>query len=289
MFIYLQRLNATTFTSSSSYTESMQRGLTVQRGGLIPLPTCRQSSWRSISMLCLRKKLSTMAAITDPNSPEIANYRIPETKSTPAMVERTVYKDDWFGRLAIHHLSSSIAAITEVKIKEKGYDGLVEAASVVARRKDSEEQQEIVAEALKKAFPADMMNMLKALLPPSKFSREFFAIFTTIFFSWLVGPCEVRESDFQGKREKNVVYIPKCRFLEATNCVGMCTNLCKLPSQKFINTSLGMPTNMVPNFEDKSCEIIFGQHPLADDPALKHPCNGTSCIAKQKHRVGYSS
>ncbi|KAH0466598.1 hypothetical protein IEQ34_003836 [Dendrobium chrysotoxum] len=137
----------------------MQRGLFVQRGGLIPLPTCRQSSWCSTSMRCLRKKRLTMAAITDPNCPEIANCRIPDTKSKPAMVERTVYKDDWFGRLAIHHLSSSIAAITEVKIKEKGYDGLVEAASVVARRKDGEEQQEIVAEALKKAFPADMMNM----------------------------------------------------------------------------------------------------------------------------------
>ncbi|KAK8959238.1 hypothetical protein KSP40_PGU017556 [Platanthera guangdongensis] len=55
----------------------------------------------------------------------------------------------------------------------------------------------------------------------------------------------------------------------------MCTNLCKIPSQKFINNSLGMPTNMIPNFEDKSCEIIFGQHPLADDPALKQPCYRT--------------
>ncbi|KAL0906958.1 hypothetical protein M5K25_025493 [Dendrobium thyrsiflorum] len=68
-----------------------------------------------------------------------------------------------------------------------------------------------------------------------------------------------------------------CRFLEATNCVGMCTNLCKLPSQKFINKSLGMPTNMIPNFEDKSCEIIFGQLPPADDPALKQPCYHNSC------------
>lgn len=37
------------------------------------------------------------------------------------------------------------------------------------------------------------------------------------------------------------------RFLEGTNCVGMCTNLCKMPSQTFIKQSLGMPINMVPS------------------------------------------
>lgn len=37
------------------------------------------------------------------------------------------------------------------------------------------------------------------------------------------------------------------RFLEETNCVGMCINLCKMPSQSFIKDSLGMPVNMVPS------------------------------------------
>lgn len=35
---------------------------------------------------------------------------------------------------------------------------------------------------------------IRALLPQSKFTREFFAVFTTIFFAWLVGPCEVSYS-----------------------------------------------------------------------------------------------
>ncbi|XP_019704779.2 beta-carotene isomerase D27, chloroplastic [Elaeis guineensis] len=74
--------------------------------------------------------------------------------------------------------------------------------------------------------------------------------------------------------EKNVVCIPKCRFLESTNCVGMCTNLCKIPTQRFIKDSLGMPINMVPNFEDMSCEMIFGQHPPADDPTLSNLASG---------------
>ncbi|XP_028554502.1 beta-carotene isomerase D27, chloroplastic [Dendrobium catenatum] len=217
-------------------------------------------------------------------APENCQLQNPRNKiNRRRMAERTVYKDDCV-----------LADLPPVKIqtayRQYFNDGLpavsVTGVRLINRREAS------FGSRITSSIPTKLCEsllQLKALLPPSKFSREFFAIFTTVFFSWLVGPCEVRESDFQGKREKNVVYIPKCRFLDATNCVGMCTNLCKLPSQKFINTSLGMPTNMVPNFEDKSCEIIFGQHPLADDPALKHPCNGTSCIAKQKHRVGYSS
>lgn len=38
-----------------------------------------------------------------------------------------------------------------------------------------------------------------------------------------------------------------CRFLEEANCVGMCINLCKLPTQSFIKDSLGMSVNMVPS------------------------------------------
>jgi hypothetical protein len=38
-----------------------------------------------------------------------------------------------------------------------------------------------------------------------------------------------------------------CRVLEQTNCVGICINLCKMPSQTFIKDSFGMPLNMVPS------------------------------------------
>ncbi|KAH7517282.1 hypothetical protein FEM48_Zijuj09G0047000 [Ziziphus jujuba var. spinosa] len=79
-------------------------------------------------------------------------------------------------------------------------------------------------------------------------------------------------------------------FLEQTNCVGMCNNLCKIPSQTFIKESLGMPVYMVPNFEDMSCEMIFGQEAPAskDDPALNQPCYKL-CKAKQRHNTKCSS
>jgi beta-carotene isomerase len=38
---------------------------------------------------------------------------------------------------------------------------------------------------------APVWMQIKVMMPPSRFSREYFAAFTTIFFPWLVGPCEV--------------------------------------------------------------------------------------------------
>ncbi|KMZ56501.1 hypothetical protein ZOSMA_94G00250 [Zostera marina] len=102
---------------------------------------------------------------------------------------------------------------------------------------------------------------------------------------------KVRDSELHGRREKNVVYIKKCRYLEATNCAGMCINLCKMPTQKFIREELGIPIHMVPNFENMSCEMIFGQIPPdeGDDPAVNQPCYLTLCKAKKMHRVDCSS
>ncbi|KAI3449701.1 hypothetical protein Pfo_006366 [Paulownia fortunei] len=205
--------------------------------------------------------------------------------TSSAHESKNVYSDNWFDRLAINHLSHSLQASTGLRSKKSGYDGLVEAATMASRRFTPIQQSQVVIQTLETAFPRPILSLIKTLLPPSKFAREYFAVFTTVFFSWLVGPCQVRESEFEGRREKNVVHIPKCRFLEGTNCVGMCTNLCKMPSQAFIKESLGMPINMVPNFDDMSCEMIFGQEPPPQslDPAFTQPCY-KQCKATQRHQ-----
>ncbi|KAK7260781.1 hypothetical protein RIF29_27079 [Crotalaria pallida] len=185
-----------------------------------------------------------------------------------------VYKDSWFDHLAINHLSKSVQAASGLSNSKSGYESLVEAATVASKKFSPIEIQQVVIQALEIAFPRPILLLIRTLLPPSKFAREYFAVFTTLFFAWLVGPSEVRESEINGRKENNVVHIKKCRFLEETNCVGLCINLCKMPSQSFVKDSLGMPLNMVPNFDDMSCEMIFGQEPPAstDDPALKQPC-----------------
>ncbi|XLS81052.1 hypothetical protein HN51_046883, partial [Arachis hypogaea] len=124
--------------------------------------------------------------------------------------ETNVYKDNWFDHLAINHLSKSVQASTGHSNGKSGYESLVEAAMVAYKEFDSNEQKEVIIQALDRAFPRPILMLIRTMLPPSKFAREYFAAFTTLFFAWLVGPSEVRESEINGRREKNVVHIKKC-------------------------------------------------------------------------------
>ena len=227
---------------------------------------------------------SIVSVLTTPA--DILNIEVDKRSIRPADAEeqRSAYNDNWFDKLAIDYLSQNVQAASGLRNSKSGFKSLVDAASAASRNFSPEKQREIVIQALQSAFPRPILSLIKALLPESKFAREYFAAFTTIFFVWLVGPCEVRESEFNGSKEKNVVHIPKCRFLEETKCVGMCINMCKMPSQSFIKDSLGMPVNMVPNFDDMSCQMIFGEEPpeLLNDPALKQPCFKL-CKVKQRH------
>ncbi|KAK4801764.1 hypothetical protein SAY86_022251 [Trapa natans] len=196
----------------------------------------------------------------------------------------TGYQDSWFHLLATNHLSQSVQFASGIRNKKRGYENLVEAATAVYKNYNPILQRELVILALQRAFPRPILALIRTVMPNSRFTREFFAAFTTVFFAWLVGACEVKESEVNGRRERNVVNIKKCRFLEESNCVGMCLNLCKVPSQTFIKDFLGMPVNMVPNFDDMSCEMVFGEEPLKpeDDPAFKQSCF-KQCKVKQKH------
>ncbi|KAG5567527.1 hypothetical protein RHGRI_002912 [Rhododendron griersonianum] len=238
--------------------------------------------------------LSIVSVLTQPVNDQVGKL----SSSKP------VYKDNFFELVAINYISKIVQASTGslpsfscimsnttshtgccfrlmsfsewFTNNKSGYDSFVEAATGLWSNFNPVQQHEIVAKTLDKAIPRPILAMASSstLLPDSKFTRELFAVFTTLCFAWLIGPNEVRESELDGRRERSVVHIKKCRFLEESNCVGMCINLCKMPSQKFMKDALGVPVIMVPNFDDMSCEMVFGQEPpaTADDPAFKEPC-----------------
>ena len=56
--------------------------------------------------------------------------------------------------------------------------------------------------------------------------------------------------------------------------MGSCVNMCKMPTQTFFTEDFGLPLTMKPNFDDLSCEMIFGQlpPPLEQDEAYLQPC-----------------
>ncbi|CAA2979022.1 Hypothetical predicted protein [Olea europaea subsp. europaea] len=89
----------------------------------------------------------------------------------------------------------------------------------------------------------------------------------------------------------------------------MCINMCKIPTQDFFTNEFGLPLTMTPStltqhincdfrsstlyaylllhchkciladFEDMSCEMVYGQVPpsFEEDPASKQPCYADIC------------
>ncbi|GAB2282317.1 Beta-carotene isomerase d27 [Dionaea muscipula] len=195
----------------------------------------------------------------------------------------SVYNDTWFDQLAIHHCSHVIQDLAGIKVKEQGYEGFVEACRAVYKSLNAVQQREFSLKTLYKAYPPQIFYLIRVMAKRLDLSSEMLAAVVSLCCGWLVGPSEVRGSELGGTREKNVIYVKKCRFLENSNCVGMCINQCKFPTQIFLKDALGMPVNMIPNFEDMSCEIRFGEEPPApdDDPALKQPCYKLCKISKR--------
>ncbi|CAN8295820.1 unnamed protein product [Cochlearia groenlandica] len=209
------------------------------------------------------------------SSKPVYTTELKTAKIEPLKQKNASNEDSFLSKIAINYLSKTLQDTAgSNNSRRTGYDSLVDTATRVASNLNSTQQHELVLVALDKALPKLLLSTIKMLLPPSKLSRELFALFTTIFFAWLVGPSQVMETEVNGNKEKSVVFIEKCRFLEQTKCVGMCTHLCKIPSQIFIKDSLGMPIYMMPDFDDLSCKMMFGEDPpeIKDDPVMKQPC-----------------
>ncbi|KAG8046337.1 hypothetical protein GUJ93_ZPchr0008g13798 [Zizania palustris] len=162
---------------------------------------------------------------------------------------------------------------------EWDYESFVDVSRRVMVGRTRAQQQEAVREVLLSMLPPGAPEQFKKLFPPTRWACEFNAALTVPFFHWLVGPSEVIEVEVNGVKQKSGVLIKKCRYLENSGCVGMCVNMCKIPTQNFFTNEFGLPLTMNPNFEDMSCEMIYGQvpPPLEEDPAAKQPCYPSLC------------
>ena len=175
-------------------------------------------------------------------------------------------------------------ALNKHDTKEKGfweydYESFVEVSKRVMQGRSRVQQQEAVREVLLSMLPPGAPEQFRKLFPPTKWAAEFNAALTVPFFHWLVGPSQVIEVEVNGVKQRSGVRIKKCRYLENSGCVGMCVNMCKIPTQDFFTNEFGLPLTMNPNYEDMSCEMIYGQAPPAfeEDVATKQPCLADIC------------
>jgi hypothetical protein len=199
-------------------------------------------------------------------------------------IERHCYRDNFIERLCIKLVTHRIAIALGKKPQLTDYSGFVQISKQIPLGRSSQDQQAVVSKVLRSFVPAPILLLIRTLFSPTQWVCELNAWFATRFFQWLVGPCEVKNvevQDQQGlpRQQNSGVHISKCRYLESSGCVGLCVNLCKLPTQAFFTQDFGIPLTMIPNFDDLSCEMIFGQvpPPLEQDPVHGQPCLKTQC------------
>lgn len=214
------------------------------------------------------------------------------TSETPTSQtsEKTAYRDNLFDQIFIWLFSRKMAIALGKTTHRQGYDGFVELSQQIMQGRNAQQQQETVAVVLKSLVPAPVLYLIRTLFSPTQLVCELNAWFATVLFEWLVGPCEVKSIDLEtadGKThvQNSGVQIKKCRYLEASRCVGMCVNMCKLPTQAFFTQDFGIPLTMTPNFEDFSCEMAFGQQPkpLEQEQSYQQPCLIQECSMAHPH------
>ncbi|PON73522.1 Beta-carotene isomerase [Parasponia andersonii] len=222
----------------------------------------------------------------------IVRCGIAEPSGVPAPFgQKTKYNDGFFEKAFMTLFARKMgkfAAPPKEKAgapeKKKGfwdydYESFVDVSKRVMQGRSRLQQQEVVREVLLSMLPPGAPAQFRKLFPPTKWAAEFNAALTVPFFHWLVGPSEVIEVEVNGVKQKSGVLIKKCRYLENSGCVGMCVNMCKIPTQDFFTNEFGLPLTMTPNFEDMSCEMVYGQvpPPFEEDPVSKQPCFSIIC------------
>lgn len=189
------------------------------------------------------------------------------------------HQDNLLDRLFIWLFARKMANAIDTDIPTGGYRGFVELSERIMQGRDGEQQQVVVARVLQSLVPAPVLWLIRTLFAPTKLVCVLNAWFAAQMFEWLVGPCEVEAAEVaDGKggmrSQSSAVQIQECRYLKESQCVGMCVNMCKLPTQTFFTEKFGIPLTMTPNFEDLSCKMVFGQRPpaLQLDDAASEPC-----------------
>ncbi|WP_008311533.1 DUF4033 domain-containing protein [Leptolyngbya sp. PCC 6406] len=204
-------------------------------------------------------------------------------ETNPAAPDAPVYQDGFVDRVFIWLFSRKMSRALGQSTNLQGYDGFVDLSKKIMQGRNAQEQQALVAIVLKSLVPSPVLWLIRTVFSPTRLVCELNAWFAARLFEWLVGPCEVTAVEVPGqtsqRTQRSGVHIERCRYLEQSRCVGMCINMCKLPTQDFFTQEFGIPLTMTPNFEDFSCEMVFGQPPppLETEDAYHQPCLAQQC------------
>ncbi len=205
--------------------------------------------------------------------------------SNPATpITKDEYNDNSLDRLFIWLFTRKMEQALGANTSVSGYGGFVDLSKQIMQGRNPQQQQVIVAKVLQSLVPAPVLWAIRTFFAPTRLVCVLNAWFAARMFEWLVGSCQTATAtidlaDGTVRSQPSAVKIEKCRYLAESGCVGMCVNMCKVPTQDFFTQQFGIPLTMTPNFVDLSCEMVFGQMPLSPtvDPDYTQPCLALQC------------
>jgi len=150
-------------------------------------------------------------------------------------------------------------------------------------------------------FPSWLPPAFRAMFarPFPEFSLAMNAVVTALACQWLMGRTTLNEVEVVDERAKDGeggagtrlvpgVKVERCRYLEESGCASVCMNSCKFPTQDFFREDMGLPVTLEPNYEDFSCQFVFGKAAPApeDDEACNTPCFNQCTFKKPARPAG---
>ncbi|CAM9247587.1 unnamed protein product [Chrysoparadoxa australica] len=206
--------------------------------------------------------------------------RVHATRGTArSVLPDDFYRENLLDKVALALFRGLVQRNIGFKSELPGYAGLVEEAQnyMVVQGATPEEQQAMVVSCLKTIAGPAVPVVYNLFMAPWPWAPFLTAFFTPPFFKFLVGPnaLDVRKDESPGG-----VFVERCRFLEETNCKGLCLNMCKVPTEQFFHDTLGLDMTMSPDFETYECRLSFGltPAPVDEDPDIPTGCLvGCSC------------
>lgn len=178
-----------------------------------------------------------------------------------------------------------------VTSEKAGIEGLLEQGrTFMVQGASPEEQHQMVRDTLgglmTPVLPPFYRIFMAGIVPKSELLPEewrgkqlgpwFYApwltsVVTPTFFQFLVGPSHV---NYRQDGNLGGLVVEKCKFLQQSNCKGLCLHQCKLPAQQFFADELGVPLTVRPNFVTQECQWSFGETPLPpqEDPTFPKGC-----------------
>nr|ACU14180.1 unknown [Glycine max] len=223
-------------------------------------------------------------------------FRVSFSSSSPSPGPKTVeqvgigalksdYKPGVFDDLFLKLFRNKLVQEVGWDSKKAGYDGLIEVANrLMMKGTTNSDTVEAAVRILRSLFPPYLLELYKMLIAPiggGKIAAMMVARVTVLTCQWLMGPCKVNSVDLpDGTSCSSGVYVERCKYLEESKCVGICTHTCKFPTQTFFKDHMGVPLLMEPNFADYSCQFKFGVLPPRDDTIVKGTLLGSMSKCK---------